>query len=407
MTYRLGEGARESPSPPPVPAPGLGARLRPLAPGLVDEAVDAIRRRAEGDEHPLDPEHVEAVRQVITTGVHAFLERVEHGTDAEGHTALGRAFHSFGAGEAGRGRGLECLHTGKRTSAAVAWRRLARTRSLDREDVAALGEAIFAFEEEAWTAASEGYARARGVGMEALRRRRSRLLEALLAESGAEPEPGALASLARAARWRLPDRVAVAVLHQGGPEGAPAPALPSDVLVDLERSEPCALVPDPEGPGRSRSLERSLRGFGAVLGPAVPPARAWESLERARELAGLVRSRMVPGDGVLRWDEHLTELLLSRGAELVAAMARLRLAPLAGMREPQRGRMADTLLAWLESGFNASEAAERLRIHPQTARYRIRRLKELFGPDLHEPTERFELELVLRSRHLLDSFDPQ
>ena len=107
------------------------------------------------------------------------------------------------------------------------------------------------------------------------------------------------------------------------------------------------------------------------------------------------------GDDVVRWDDHLPELLLSRDTGLVGAMARSRLAPLSTLRAQQRARMTDTLLAWLESGLNANEAAERLQIHPQTVRYRMRQLEGLFGERLRDPAERFELELVLRARRLL------
>jgi len=43
------------------------------------------------------------------------------------------------------------------------------------------------------------------------------------------------------------------------------------VLIDLTRRDPCALVPDPDGPGRAQVIERGLRGWtGAerLLGPA-------------------------------------------------------------------------------------------------------------------------------------------
>ena len=40
--------------------------------------------------------------------------------------------------------------------------------------------------------------------------------------------------------------------------------------------------------------------------------------------------------------------------------------------------------------------AERLGIHPQTARYRLARLRELFGDRLEDAGERFWLELALR-----------
>ncbi|MFE1400108.1 PucR family transcriptional regulator [Nocardiopsis dassonvillei] len=416
--------------------PELGARLRPLVPSLAEEALEGIRRRAEFHAAPLEPADAEGLRRTVEAGLRAFLDRVEGGRSPGHVDALAAEFRAFGADEARHGRTLECLHTGMRTAAAVAWRRLADADALTRDHMAVLGEAIFAFQEEVSTAAAEGHARVRGAGVDALRRRRARLLEVLLAETGPRREEQAVPALARAARWRLPGRVAVALLYRGTDGAAAAPleatpsgpsavaqttvggpsadalstsagafshlsALPSDVLVGLDRVEPCAVVPDPEGPGRLRSLERSLRGSCAVLGPSVPLDRAPLSLARARDLAELVRTGVVPGGGVVRWDDHLPVLLLSRDPELVAEMTRSRLAPLAPLRPPQRERMADTLLAWLESGLNANEAAERLRIHPQTVRYRLRQLEELFGERLREPGERFELELVLRARRLL------
>jgi DNA-binding PucR family transcriptional regulator len=41
-----------------------------------------------------------------------------------------------------------------------------------------------------------------------------------------------------------------------------------------------------------------------------------------------------------------------------------------------------------------------LHVHPQTVRYRLNRLRELYGDALDDPDARFELELALRSRAL-------
>jgi DNA-binding PucR family transcriptional regulator len=41
--------------------------------------------------------------------------------------------------------------------------------------------------------------------------------------------------------------------------------------------------------------------------------------------------------------------------------------------------------------------AERLHVHPQTVRYRVAQLRELFGERLDDPDARFELALALRS----------
>jgi DNA-binding PucR family transcriptional regulator len=44
--------------------------------------------------------------------------------------------------------------------------------------------------------------------------------------------------------------------------------------------------------------------------------------------------------------------------------------------------------------------AKALHVHPQTVRYRLARLRELFGARLDDPDARFELELALRARRL-------
>lgn len=418
--------------------PEVGARIRSLAPVMVHEALAGIHHRL--GEALVAPDAKAGARRLLDIGVQGFVERLGSGGGPD--EALLARFRVFGAHEAGHGRGLERLHAGMRVIAAAVWRVLSDDDALSRDLLGPLGEAVLLFQEEVGAAAAEGHARVSSAGADVSRHRRTHLLEALLA--GVGRDPAAVAALARGASWRPPERAAVVLLHPGsggpaewpgeiggadgvgevqrsgearglgeaggvfepgkahGPGGAGGvpPALPPDALVDLERPEPCALVPDPEGPGRLRALERSLRGTCAVLGPSVPLERVPESLERARELAELVRSGAVPGEGLVRWDDHLLALLLSRDTALMSAMARARLAPLAGLRPHQRERMAQTLLAWLEAGSNANEAAERLRIHPQTVRYRMRRLEELFGARLRDPGERFELELVLRARRL-------
>lgn len=377
-----------------------GTRLRPLVTEFTDEVLDGVRRRIEHHLSPLGPEESQILRHTVTVALHGFLDRVEHGTGTEHVDALATEFRAFGEYQARHGRGLECLHTGMRTATALTWRHLAVTDPVPEKVLGPLGEAIFAFQEEISAAAAHGHSSAREAGLDVLRRRRVRLLEALLDTASPAERSRSLPALARAAQWRLPEHVTVALLHRQEDRGAtPMPA--PDVLVDLERAEPCALIPDPEGPGRPRALERSLRGFHAVLGPTVPWAEASESLARARDLAELVRRGTVEAARVVRWEDHLPTLLLTHDTTLVTAMARSHLAPLGRLREQQRERMAETLLAWLETGRNANEAAERLHVHPQTVRYRVRRLTELFGSCLRDPVRRFELELVLRARRLL------
>src|SRR5699024_2620798 len=54
-----------------------------------------------------------------------------------------------------------------------------------------------------------------------------------------------------------------------------------------------------------------------------------------------------------------------------------------------------SLLSYLEVFCNARAAAERLHIHPNTLRYRIRRAASISGLDLHDPEERLFTQLQL------------
>jgi DNA-binding PucR family transcriptional regulator len=86
--------------------------------------------------------------------------------------------------------------------------------------------------------------------------------------------------------------------------------------------------------------------------------------------------------------------------DLAGTLRSSRLAPLARLRPGQRDLIADTLLAWLQSGENAAEVAQRIHVHPKTVRYRLRQIQELFGDQLRDPDPRFELQLALRIRML-------
>ena len=57
--------------------------------------------------------------------------------------------------------------------------------------------------------------------------------------------------------------------------------------------------------------------------------------------------------------------------------------------------LAETLLTYLRCGDNAVVAAERLHIHEQTVRYRLRRIAELTGGRFTEPEGRLDLMLML------------
>jgi DNA-binding PucR family transcriptional regulator len=96
-------------------------------------------------------------------------------------------------------------------------------------------------------------------------------------------------------------------------------------------------------------------------------------------------------------DEYLPALLLAAAPAIATDLARTRLAPLDGLGEGPRERLVITLRAWLDRPGQVQAVAAALDVHPQTVRYRLKQLRELFGARLDDPEARFELSLALRA----------
>ncbi|MEV4474226.1 helix-turn-helix domain-containing protein [Nonomuraea sp. NPDC049504] len=406
---------------------------------ISDELTAEIQARIPEYARPSDELCTKVVRTAVEQAVEGFVDRVER----PGAAWDPEPFRQIGRAEAAEGRTLEPLQSALRLGARVGWRRLTDL-GLPPECLHDLGETVFTYLDDLAQAATEGYETAKAHGPDALTRHRAYLLNLLLNDPS--PSPEALSTAAQAAAWPLPTTVtciALAPTHPtatstapfaarssgnaatasqarfAGPDAtgsAPFPphqkdghprrrdvlvrwaacgGLPADVLVGLERGVPCLLVPEPEGKGEV--IERVLRGCRAAVGPAVPPMAAGTSLRWASEALELSRRGVLPG-GLLRCADHMATLVLFKDEELVRALAQARLAPLAHLRPAQQDRLAETLLAWLRHGRGAGEVAATLHVHPQTVRYRLRQLEELYGDQLADPDIRFELEIALRAR---------
>ena len=92
------------------------------------------------------------------------------------------------------------------------------------------------------------------------------------------------------------------------------------------------------------------------------------------------------------------QLLLAADPRVAADLAASRLAPLAELADGPRARLTETLAAWLDRPGQVQAVAAALDVHPQTVRYRVRQLRDLFGDRLEDPDARFELSLALRAR---------
>ncbi|MGI8329436.1 PucR family transcriptional regulator [Actinomadura scrupuli] len=382
--------------------PALADTLRPELAQLADEIVEEIRRGVPEFDRPLQGAFGAGIRLGVEQGLRQFVDRI---ADAATHLPHDpRVPRALGRGEFREGRSVDALQAAYRIGGRAAWRRFAAigmSAGHSPETLCALAEAVFAYMEEIANQSVQAYAELATRATGTLHRRRRRLLELLTAD--ARPaSPETLARLAAESEWRLPTHVACVALAGSWPDGhLMSPAVSADALMDLERPDPFLLVPDAEGPGRQEMLVRALNDSIFAIGPTVELADAALSLRLARQTLALCRRGIIAADPPVRSADHLPTLLMLADEGIMNLMTHGEYALLAEMAPAKRGRLAETLLVLLAEGGTAPEIALRLHVHPQTVRYRMNQLQDLYGDRLHDPDWRFHMQIVLRMQTLL------
>ncbi|MEV6028140.1 helix-turn-helix domain-containing protein [Streptomyces sp. NPDC052036] len=370
------------------------------APALAEEILKEIRREYPHLPVVLDDSGEPMALVGIRRAIEVFVQHLE---SAEGRARVHpEVFQEFGRGEGLEGRSLDALQAIYRLGVRLAWRRFAEIGQ--RVDIPPpamyeLVDAGYEYLDGLVDQSVRGYAEAaaRQAG-ERLRLQR-RLMELLLSEHHRSDTADALADRAARVGWPLPEKVAVGVLIRPARE-AVAPAVGQGVLLDLEYERPRMVVPEPDAAGRPELLQRALSGWAGAIGPPVALADAAKSLRWAEAAVRLMERGLLPGGEVLQCTEHTEALVLLQPEELIDDLTLRCLAPLAQCGPTHARRLAQTLLAWLETRGGAPEVAARLGVHPQTVRYRLRQIRELWGDEIDDPDRRFELELVLRAQRL-------
>ena len=372
------------------------AALRPRLEQTVDEVILAIRTGVPAYAEPLEGAFGEGLRTAVADALSRFLDKVE---GKEQTMPGGTDFYfDLGRGEARAGRQLEGLLAAYRIGARVAWRatvRAAREAGFGAETLSLLAEAIFAYIDELSARSAQGFAFEQSVAAgEAASRRRA--LVHLLAQTP-PADRAAVEVAARDAGCRVPSRLA-AVVWQGDPEGRVGARLPlGSVSATLEGDTHCAFVPDADAPGRRSDVARALGRRRAAIGPVVPRHDAWRSAERALATTRLVEAGRLPDGRLAVADEQLAQLIVHRDERLLDELAERVLAPLDDRTEKARARLLETLRTWLDHQGHVPEVAAALHVHPQTVRYRLTQLRDLFGRALDDPAARFELTLAVRA----------
>jgi hypothetical protein len=376
--------------------PQLASTMRPELPSLATEIVESIRQAipeyARSVNGPYGQVMTIAVQQALTT----FADRVaDPGVSMERRDEV---FRRLGQLEALERRSLDSLQAAYRIGSRVAWQRVMRVGRRDGFSpwtVLVLGDVLMSYMEELADLSRQGYLEVQARESEVLDRWRQRLLRLILERPAVPLE--AIVDLAGQAGWTVPAEVTVVAIRPGGEHDKSG--LDPDVLVDLDDAAPRLLVPGVVTPRRREVLAKALAGRAAV-GPTVALRAAPDSLRWAQRALSLAQEGIIPGDGLIFCDDHLCTLLLFADPALMAHLERQRLAPLGSLSGPRRRRLVETLMLWLDAQGTATRMADRLGVHPQTVRYRMRQVEQAMGDHLTDPRLRFETEIVLRAAEL-------
>jgi PucR C-terminal helix-turn-helix domain len=337
---------------------------------------------------------------------HGIADAVERWFDGEPSERLDLHF-AFGRAQARAGRSLDEMLAVYRAAGQKAWRALTRVgteQAVPPADLYQLAELGFACLDEISTQAAAGFTEEDAHRSGAARSRRSELVQVLLEE----PPPAAevLARAAAEAGVTLGESIACFAGPAEDQDSFARAARDSFPLV-RRGSAFAGLLLDPGAPGRRATLAATAARVGVTiaLGPALAPAQAALSMRRALALLELDREGLLPPHArLLLAEEHGVELLLSADRPLAREVCARLLAPLQEVTSvSMRASLAATLEAWLRTPGQRKAVAHALGVHPQTVRYRMGRLRELFGEALEDPGRRFELALALRLRRVSEA----
>ena len=386
-------------APPPAALPRkLADILRPELASLAAEIVDEIRATIPAYARPLDGPYGKSIRAGVEYAITLFVAQIADPTVSKEQSH--EVHHRLGQAEMREGRSLDTLQSAYRVGARVSWRRIMRVgrrSGLSSAVMSQLADAMLAFMDELASVALDGYLEAKARTAGALDTWRRKLLHLILETPPASPK--AIAELAQLIGWPVPVDATPVAVH---PAGGVAPArrhagLDADVLAELDTADPKLVVPGELSGARLAALQVALPDCRLSIGPCVPLASVADSLRWARNALQLAERGVLAPRPVLRAEEHLATLLVNSDTGLVGTLRQRLFAPLADMTGKQQERLLETLRAWLDSQGNVVEIAERLSVHPQTVRYRMRQLQATFGDSLRDPAARFEMELALRA----------
>lgn len=140
---------------------------------------------------------------------------------------------------------------------------------------------------------------------------------------------------------------------------------------------------------------RILRRAGARVGVS-PCFHSLRDTPQALRFARLALSGLQgTGPGVARFDDDPLAMVVAAAPAEAAHLVEVVLQPVLDLPAAERARLLQTLEHWYAAGGSATDAARSLFVHPNTVRYRLRRVEELTARSLSDPRAVADLRAAL------------
>jgi hypothetical protein len=354
--------------------------------GVAEQVIAAVINEVPSYSDPFRGEMGRNIEVAVKVALGGFLDLAarSEGIDAGDQIeSVLDAAYALGRGEARSGRSMDALARAYRVGARVAWREMsgaAVAAGLSASTTARFAELVFAYIDELSDASVTGHAEELATSGR-LRQRRLERLAVRLLEGAPEAD---LVGAAERADWTPPRSLVAVVLPEDKVRGVVARLDPHTLQlsedspsVDLESEMTVLLVPVGSATARV-ALIRVLRDADAVAGPIRPWTDVRASYRRALRAHRLGLARDT--------EKHLAELVRTADPGTLADLRAQVLAPLRDVRPAAADKLTETLAAWLRHQGRREEVAGALFVHPQTVRYRMGQLRDLYGERLTDPS---------------------
>mgnify|MGYP003707219125 CR=1 FL=1 len=361
--------------------PGAVHEMRAELPRVAEHVVAAIIDEVPSYTDAFSGPMGETIRNAVQLALGGFLSLASGTRGADRSTPAAPAVegaYQLGRGEARSGRSTDALLAAYRIGARVSWREMSTVavrNEVAGETLVAFAELVFAYIDELSAASVAGHTDELATSGRVRQRLLERVAHHLLTGSPVDQ----VADAAERAGWEPPKTLTAVIV----PEAQVRPVMATVSPATLQVSDPpglddgvLLLVPDAHA-HRRLALLRTLADRGALAGPARPWLEARTSYDRA------LRARAAGIE--LDTEAHLVGLVLDADPAARADLREQLLAPLADLRPGTAEKLTDTLRSWLLHQGRREAVAAELFVHPQTVRYRMGQLRELYGDRLDDP----------------------